>query len=179
MGIVLLSKVSKMKKPKYETGIIKCYPRPGKNGKIPGYQRRILLKSDGSLNGCPEDENPKTIIVLYQEDFQQIFDTIDILEKEKNAIKNQIDIYESTIQNLQHDKLQLKEENHQLNSDIRSAVAFIGMSYAGIQDLKSMTWIDRLRKKIPKSLQNLKKPPKKLLPLPEESSIEHNKNRYI
>lgn len=164
-----------MKKPKYETGIIKCYPRPDKNGKIPGYQRRILLKGDGSLKGCPGDKNPKNIIVLYQEDFQQIFNTLDILEKEKNAIKNKNVIYESTIKNLQHDKLQLKEENNQLNSDIMSAVAFIGMAYAGIQDLKSMTLIDRLRNKIPKTLQKLKKPPHKLLPQTQEPPIEQQK----
>lgn len=161
-----------MEKPKYEIGIIKCYPRPDKNGKTPGYQRRILLKSDGSLDGCPEDENPRNIIVLYQEDFEQIFDIVDALEKEKSIIMGKIDMYESTIKTLQHENLQLNEENHQLNRDLISAAAFIGMSYAGIQDLKSMSWIDRFRNKIPKSLQDLKKPPRKLLPLPEEPSIE-------
>lgn len=56
-----------------------------------------------------------------------------------------------------------------------SAAAFIGMSYAGIQDLKSMSWMDRMRNKIPKSLQDLRKPPSKMLPISEDPIIEHKK----
>jgi hypothetical protein len=73
---------------------------------------------------------------------------------------------------LKGDNLLLNEKIGQLNKDMLSAVAFIGMSHAGIQDLKSMSWMDRMRNKIPRSLKELRKPPSKLLPLPEDEIID-------
>jgi hypothetical protein len=61
-----------------------------KKGKIPGYQRRILLKSDGSLKGCPEDENPKTIVVLEEGELEEVFKMVETLENQKTSLYEEI-----------------------------------------------------------------------------------------
>jgi DNA repair ATPase RecN len=67
-----------------------------------------IKKMMDSLKGCPENENPETVVILYQKDFEQVLKMVETLENEKKSIKDQLDGYESSIKNLQDDKVHLK-----------------------------------------------------------------------
>lgn len=149
----------------YEESFIKCYARKGSDGEILGYQRRVLLSSTGKLGGCPEDTDPPAAVVLWKNDFLELKKVVDTYQEAEKELKKRVD--------------QLKQEVNDLNieledkeQEIRQAIAFIGVAWAGIQDLKGRSWWDRLRGNIPNSLMQLQKPPRALLPLPKEPPIE-------
>lgn len=148
----------------YEESLIKCYARKDKQGEIKGYQRRVLLSDKGKLGGCPEPEDPRPVVVLYKDDFlelKKMFDTYQ--EAEKDQLQEVHDLKEKV--------KEYKEELEGKEQDIRQAIGFIGVAWAGIQDLKGRSWWDRLRGNIPESLMQLHKPPGDLLPLPEDAPI--------
>jgi len=145
----------------YEESFIKCYARKGSDSEILGYQRRVLLSSTGKLGGCPEDTDPPAVVVLWKKDFLDL--------------KRELTLYQEAETRTKKELQELTESNHQLKQgiddkelEIRKAIAFIGVAWAGIQDLKKRSWWERLRGGIPESLIQLQKPPSEIFPLPED-----------
>lgn len=148
----------------YEESFIKCYARKDKNGDIKGYQRRVLLSDKGKLGGCPEDTNTRGVVVVWKDDFLELKERLNTYQKAEIDQQKRVD--------------QLKQEVDKLNytiegkdREIRQAIGFIGVAWAGIQDLRGRSWWDRLRGNIPESLVQLHRPPSDLLPLPEDEPI--------
>jgi len=205
----------------YEESFIKCYARKGSDGEILGYQRRVLLSSNGKLGGCPEDTDPRPVLVLWKDDFlrvkegfsiyqeaetrlkkevdnlngkvdklesdlkdkedethqlkQELKQVIDDKEHENQELKRELTLYQEAETRTKKELQELTESNHQLKQgiddkelEIRKAIAFIGVAWAGIQDLKKRSWWERLRGGIPESLIQLQKPPSEIFPLPED-----------
>lgn len=129
----------------YETSFIKCYPRPEKDGKIPGYQRRILLKGDGALKGCPDNDDPIQVAIIHAKDFHKFqnidLDKIDDMELEVKATLNQLTT------------LQLKYEK--TLEDLSRATGIIGLQQVAITKYDKYSFLERLRGKKPKELESI------------------------
>lgn len=116
-----------IEKPAMEKGFIKCYPRTGKGGKIPGYQRRILLKSDGELKGCPGDPDPVKIVVLHENDFDQILAALEKVNNEEKQINEATNKYQELLKTKDNNlnalneridslKLKLDDKTNEINN---------------------------------------------------------------
>jgi len=82
-----------MKRPKNETGRIKCYNN----------QRKIGLPKGGVLGGCPENENPPEVTLLLKTDFDRIMETIEKVESFESDKNQLVDGYESKIKSLENE----------------------------------------------------------------------------
>lgn len=174
-----------METPKHETSFIKCYARPAKDGKIPGYQRRILLSSDGSLRGCPENDQPLEVVIMTKSDFSALMTELNRVDDYQNSINNK----ENSINSLneKNDQLNKKlkeksEENERLlkenislkvqvdnqedyktkyfqkDDKLEKALVFIGLQRGIISEYKNRGWLKRLRNPEPEDMKQLTEP---------------------
>lgn len=103
-----------MDKPKYEVGSIKCYQRPSKDKGKPNFQRRILLKSNGILAGCPDNEDPLHVVVVKESDFNSLLDYVSQVENEKAALNKELHISENKLKTLVDKPLADTQRNDEL-----------------------------------------------------------------
>jgi len=179
----------------YETSFIKCY----------GTQRRILLKKDGILQGCPENEHPLEVVIISKNTFDQVMEDREKLktfEKDKKTLldnyqhdletlendvkhlneridqlkqshENEINLMQGTIKDLKDEKATLQKKKDNSESDLKTALAWIGLSWGVIQNLKNKNRWQVLIGGIDKAARELPEPAPALLPPNPKDIIQH------
>jgi septal ring factor EnvC (AmiA/AmiB activator) len=190
-----------MKRPKNETGRIKCYNN----------QRKIGLPKGGVLGGCPENENPPEVTLLLKTDFDRIMETIEKVESFESDKNQLVDGYESkikslenevnantqrtdelktihddkikmlnqTIKNLEGDKATLQSEKddyktkyENTNEDLTKAMQWIGLSWGVLQNIRKKNRLQILFGGLDKTVHELPKPAPALLPADTKTIID-------
>lgn len=190
-----------MKRPKNETGRIKCYNN----------QRKIGLPKGGVLGGCPENENPPEVTLLLKTDFDRIMETIEKVESFESDKNQLVDGYESkikslenevnantqrtdelktihddkikmlnqTIKNLEGDKATLQSEKddyktkyENTNEDLTKALQWIGLSWGVLQNIRKKNRLQILFGGLDKTVHELPKPAPALLPADTKTIID-------
>lgn len=122
-----------MKKIKYELSSIKCYERPAKPEQAQSYQRRILLKSDGELQGCPDSDGPLEVVILKENDFKEIMEFIEKVESRETSLKDELRLYQSKIDMMKKETDQFTERIDQVKQNHSDQIKIL---QDNIKDLK-------------------------------------------
>lgn len=140
-----------MKKIKHELSSIKCYERPAKPDQAPSYQRRILLKSDGELQGCPDDPEPLEVVILKKNDFGEMMEFIEKVESRETSLNDKLTLYQSEIEMMKKEANQFNERIDQLKQNHSDQIKILQDNIKDLKDDKAT-----LQEEMKKTDQDLK-----------------------